>query len=246
MERVYINTMKMMTEHYCNGQKGKNKRKEYINKKYKSWTKTFNVIGLGNIGNKPHGNVLFCTEKKVNCRKQYMYLYTVRMPTWTTVRLDEVPLTLGIHFYLYTLKRLRGDRGTDDATGKSCNVRLVVCVSLYACVGVCTWTNRKSTHTLTHTLLYVPWFVRIFSLPHTLFLHSLYCSFDLFHHHACVFLSVFNCSCDFQLLFLYSFIHVPSDFHYVVAFYVWCLFVNCILFVNVYSFCFLHLFWLPD
>ena len=35
MERVYINTMKMMTEHYF-GQEGKNKRKDYISKQYKS------------------------------------------------------------------------------------------------------------------------------------------------------------------------------------------------------------------
>ena len=35
MERVYINTMKMMTEHYCNGQKGEKKERIYKQEIYK-------------------------------------------------------------------------------------------------------------------------------------------------------------------------------------------------------------------
>ena len=63
MGRVYIKTMKMMTEHYF-GQEGRNKRKDYINKNNKK---------VENSGNKPHGNLLFGKEKRVNCRKQYMF-----------------------------------------------------------------------------------------------------------------------------------------------------------------------------
>ena len=69
----------------------------YINKKHKGWKKTFNVIELGNIGNKPNENVLFGTEKRVNCRKQCMF------SNW---------YTLPVHFHDADMSHRAPGRGT--------------------------------------------------------------------------------------------------------------------------------------
>ena len=146
VKKAWIKDIKLLTKI------GEDSRsyKHYTVDEYTSNIKCYNIMKI---------------RLKVNKRTLKRLL---KIPAIIKGRLDEVPLTLG---YLYTWNRLRGDRGTDDGTGKSCNVRLVVCVSLYACVGVCTWTNRKSTHThtQTHTHTHVSMY--------TLFLYSLYSFF---------------------------------------------------------------------